>query len=101
VTDYEIVWRPGARADLRALYDWIAVNSDTSTAFAYVGDLQAHVEELAYFPHRGTPRDDLALGMRTRPFRRRTVVAYRVVETRVEILGLLHAGQSSDKFTEI
>lgn len=88
-----IVWRPQARSDLQALYDWIAERSNPETAFDYVNAIDADVSELAYYPHRGTPRDDLVPGMQTRPFRRRTVIAYRVIGNRVEILRLVHAGQ--------
>lgn len=52
--------------------------------------------KLAEFPLRGTPRDDLMPGVRTIGYRRRTTLAYRVVDDVVEILVLVHAGQLLD-----
>lgn len=51
-----VVWRPRARADLLALYDWIAERADPDTAFAYTSGIEAHANRLATFPERGTPR---------------------------------------------
>ncbi len=93
---YAIVWRPAARNDLLALYEWIAERADPDTAFDYTSRIEAHAAKLAEFPERGTPRDDLVLGLRTTPYTRRTVIAYRVNGDEVEILRLVHAGQDWD-----
>lgn len=97
---HAVVWRPQARADLLALYDWIAERADPDTAFDYTSRIEAHAAKLAEFPERGTPRDDLVPGMRTVPYRRRTVIAYRVSGGAVEILRLVHAGQDWDMLDE-
>jgi toxin ParE1/3/4 len=88
-----IVWRPKARLDLLALYDWIAEQAAPKTAYDYTSNIEAHVAKLANFPERGTPRDDLVAGLRTIPYRRRTVNAYRVLEAGVEILALVYGGR--------
>lgn len=93
---YTAVWRPQARADLLALYDWIAERADPDTAFAYTSRIETHAAKLAEFPERGTPRDDLVPGLRTTPYRRRTIIAYRVIGNKVEVLRLIHAGQDWD-----
>ena len=90
---YRVVWRPLARADLLALYDWIAGHADPDTAFAYSSKIEAHAAKLATYPERGTPRDDLVPGLRTMPYRRKVVIAYRVLEDEVEILRLVHSGK--------
>ena len=87
-----VVWRQTATDDLYRLYDWIADRADPETAFAYTCAIEAHAAELAVFPERGTPRDDIAPGVRTLNFRGRTVIAYRVDEA-VELLRIFHAGQ--------
>jgi toxin ParE1/3/4 len=94
VKRHAVVWRPQARADLLALYDWIAERADAETAFDYTSRIEAHAAKLAEFPERGTPRDDLVPGMRTTPYRRRTIIAYRVTGRAVEVLRLVHAGQN-------
>ena len=100
MTPLPVVWRPAARGDLLALYDWIADRADLETAFAYASKIEALGERLADFPNRGTPRDDLVPGMRTVPYRRRVTIAYRVLEDRVEILRLLQSGQDWDALFE-
>ena len=89
-----VVWHPRARADLLALYDWIADRADPDTAFAWTSGIESHATKLATFPERGTPRNDLVPDLRTVVYRGRTVIAYRVSETEVEVLRLVHAGQN-------
>ena len=96
MTRFRIVWRPHARSDLLALYDWIADRTDPGTALDYTARIEAHVAGLAQFPRRGTSRDDLVPGLRTIPYRRRTVIAYRVLDESVEVLRLVHRGQHWD-----
>lgn len=97
---YRVVWRPKARNDLLALYEWIAEQADPDTAFEYASKIEAHAATLATFPERGTPRDNLAAGVRTSPYRRRTVIAYRALKDEVEILAIAHAGRDLGRVFE-
>jgi toxin ParE1/3/4 len=97
---YRVVWHRKARADLLALYDWIAEQADPDTAFDYTSKIEAHAAKLAQFPDRGTPRDELVPGMRTIPYRRRTVIAYRVLEGELEILAIVHGGRDLGRVFE-
>ena len=45
---------------------------------------------------RSTPAGDLVPGLRTMPYRRRTIIGYRAVDGRVEVLRLVHGGQEWD-----
>ncbi|UNU41494.1 type II toxin-antitoxin system RelE/ParE family toxin [Sphingopyxis sp. YF1] len=74
-----VVWRQTATDDLYRLYDWIADRADPDTAFAYTSAIEAHAADLATYPNRGTPRDDLAPGVRTLNFPGRTAIALAVV----------------------
>lgn len=89
---FRVVWRQTATDDLYRLYDWIADSADPDTAFAYTSAIEAHAADLATYPRRGTPRDDIAPGVRTLNFRGRTVIAYRVGDA-VEVLRIFHAGR--------
>ncbi|WP_194954150.1 type II toxin-antitoxin system RelE/ParE family toxin [Sphingopyxis solisilvae] len=89
---FRVVWRQTATDDLYRLYDWIADRADPDTAFAYTSAIEAHAADLATFTERGTPRDDIAPGVRTLNFRGRTVIAYWFGEI-VEVLRIFHAGQ--------
>ena len=64
MTPLPVVWRPAARGDLLALYDWIADRADLETAFAYASKIEALGERLADFPNRGTPRVILCIPYR-------------------------------------
>lgn len=59
-----------------------------------VGALVNHCERLAIFPYRGIVRDDILPGLRITHFRKRTVIAFVVLENRVEILGIFHGGRN-------
>ena len=88
----EIVWRRTAQRDLYERYDWIAERADPDTAFAWTSGIEAHVAKLSNFPDRGSPREDIAPGVRTLNYRGRTVIAY-LTGKRVEILRVFHAGR--------
>lgn len=87
-----VACRRAATDDLTRRYDGIAARADPETALAYTSFIEAHTADLAAYPHRGTPRDDIAPGVRTQNFRGPTVIAYRV-EAVVEELRIFHAGQ--------
>jgi toxin ParE1/3/4 len=100
VKHHSIVWRPRAQTDLLGLYDWIAEQADTSTAFDYTSKIEVAVSKLAEFPDRGAPRDDLFAGLRTIMYRRRTIIAYRVLADEVEVLRIVHGGRDLGRMFE-
>ncbi|MDQ0248049.1 toxin ParE1/3/4 [Sphingomonas kyeonggiensis] len=67
-----------AISDLVALHRWIAAEATPAIADEYIDRIETRVAALADFPDRGTPRDDLAPGLRTLSFERRLLIAYRV-----------------------
>lgn len=90
---HKVVLASDALNDLRSLYDHIAEAAGTGVADAYDARLRKTCVRLADFPRRGTPRDDLGEGVRTVPFERRAVIAYRVEGATVRILRVLHRGR--------
>jgi toxin ParE1/3/4 len=90
---YRIVWYRKAREDLLALYDWIDGQAGPEMANDYTNRIDAHAAKLGDFPHRGTPRNDLAPGLRTITYRRRTIIAYKVVGEEIQIWHILHGGR--------
>lgn len=89
-----VEWHAQARADLFALYDWVAERAGPDTAYAYTSRIQQRCETLAAFPRRGTPRDHLEPGPRSITFERRVVIAYRVEADRVLILRLIRTARN-------
>jgi toxin ParE1/3/4 len=90
---HEAIWRPEARDDLYAIYDWIAHQADPDTAFGYASRIEAFALRLSNFPNRGSPRFKLARGLRTVTFERRIIVAYRVVKDEAHIVRLIPASR--------
>jgi toxin ParE1/3/4 len=88
-----IIWAEEARQDLLALGRWIARDGDTATAAHYSRAIIAHAERLTAFPRCGSSRDDLAPGLRSIVYRRRTIIIYRASETAIEIIHIAHGGR--------
>lgn len=89
---YEVRVGPRALEDLDAVRRWIAERAGSDIAAAYLARIERFASGLSDLPHRGTPRDDLAPGLRTLAFERRATVAYVVQGRLVTILRVLHAG---------
>ena len=90
---HRIVFRPQARDDLLSLHRYIAERAGLSVAAGYIGRIEAACMGLADFPERGTRRDDLLAGLRTIGFERRATIAFRVMESPVEILAIAYGGR--------
>ena len=88
-----LAYRPSARADLHAIYRWISAQAGPDIALAYVLRIQDACGRLCDFPRRGTPRDDLAPGLRTLAFERKAVIAYFVEAETVRIARILQHGR--------
>lgn len=88
-----IVWRAAAQDDLLALHDWIAEQAGLRTALNYTAAIEHHVDKLSALPEWGPARPDLGPGIRTISYRRRTTIAYRVLEDAVEVVRLAHGGR--------
>lgn len=86
-----------ADADLDAIYRWIADRADPDTALRFVRRIRAACEQLADFPNRGTPHDDLVAGLRSIPFERRATIAYLVQGNEVRVARILYAGRDLTK----
>ncbi len=90
---HKVTFRPRAEADLFALYRYIADQSGTVRAGAYISRIEAACMALATFPKRGTRRDDILPGLRTIGFERRVTIAFRVLDDVVEIVAIAYAGR--------
>jgi len=91
--NYRVSLALKAKAQLDAIYDYIAAEASPETARRYTDAIIDKCHSLSDFPKRGTPRDDIRPGVRTLAFRRRVTIAYLVEPGEVTILGLFYAGQ--------
>lgn len=81
-----------AEQDLNDIYDYVA-RSSTTNAARLVQRLQEVCRLLAQFPHIGTARDDMRIGMRA--FADGSyVIFYEVTDDGVRMLRLLHGSRN-------
>ena len=90
---YRVIFTPEARDQLDALHAYIAAAADPETASRFVDGIIDHIATLSDFPKRGTPRDDLRMGLRTLAWRRRVTIAFVVEEVDVVIIGIFYGGR--------
>ena len=90
---YTVSFAPEVEAQLLSLYRYIAGKASPEIADRYLGAIVEHCEKSKDFAQRGTPRDDIRLGLRTTPFKRRVIIAYAVTNDRVIMLGIYYGGQ--------
>jgi len=89
----EVTYRPEAIADLQDIFRNIAETSQSPTiAAGVVGRITARCRRIGDVPFGGRPRDDLYPGLRTVPFERKAVIAYRVGDV-VEITNIFYGGR--------
>lgn len=65
---HAIVISPEARAQLEALYDYIAQATSDAVALNFTNAILDHVDTLRDFPMRGAARDDILPGLRQSDF---------------------------------
>ena len=100
---HRVVFSETASQDAEEIYNWVADRTGPQIAERYVDRIIDYCSTLQDFPNRGTPRDELAPGLRTTVFEGRVVIAYQVEKSSVRILRLLNRGRDvtrafSDEF---
>ena len=89
----KVRYRSEAIADLDWIFDAILrVSANQITAERFVRRILARCRRIGNAPYGGRPRDDLEPGLRTVPFERRAVIAYRVTDA-VEITNVFYGGR--------
>lgn len=83
-----------ARADLFALYDWIADAASPTIALSYIERLETYCQEFDLASERGQLREDIRPNLRIVGFERRVTIAFTVEETRVIILRIFYGGRN-------
>jgi toxin ParE1/3/4 len=90
---HKVVFRPSARSDLFAIYNYIEQENGAARAGAYIDRIEAACMALSTFPERGSVRDAIGPGVRVVGFERRASILFRVDAEQVLILRVLHGGQ--------
>jgi toxin ParE1/3/4 len=91
---YSVSYREEAADDLAEIYRWVyAASLSPVTAERFLQRILALCEKIGSMPHGGQPRDDLLPGLRTFPFEKRAVIAYRLNGETVEITNVFYGGR--------
>jgi toxin ParE1/3/4 len=91
---FRITYRPDAVADLEELFRYLVRRGAAApVARRFVGRVRDRCRRICEAPLGGSPRDDLAPGIRIAPFERRAVIAYLVTGDRVEIVNIFYGGR--------
>ena len=90
---HKVVFRPSARSDLFAIYNYIEQENGAARAGAYIDRIEAACMALSTFPERGSVRDAIGPGVRVVGFERRASILFRVDGEQVLILRILYGGQ--------
>ncbi len=90
---YKIEYTQEARAQIFDIYNYIREAASPATAERYVNNIAGYCESLNLFPERGTKRDDLLKGVRITHYKKRCVIAFKVLQDTVVILGIFYGGQ--------
>lgn len=88
-----VVFAPEAEGQLDELYRYIADRATAQIADRYVTQVIDYCEGLGIYPTRGSARDDIRPGLRATSYKKRTVIAFAVLEDRLLIVGIFHGGQ--------
>jgi toxin ParE1/3/4 len=87
-----LIYSRQAQADLDDIFDFIAADNPRR-ARSYVEEITQTCRGLCDAPLIGTARPDLQPDLRIMTFRRRVVIAYRVMADRLEILRVFSGGR--------
>ncbi|WP_407518682.1 type II toxin-antitoxin system RelE/ParE family toxin [Methylobacterium oryzisoli] len=90
----EVAFRAEADDDLSQIYLWVyEASRSPQVAERFLDRLIGRCERIGDAPLGGRRRDDLEPGLRTVPFERTAVIAYRVEGDRVLITNVFYGGR--------
>jgi toxin ParE1/3/4 len=90
----KVEYRPEAYNDFAEIFEYILdISKNPSVARGFVLRLWERCERIGNAPHGGRPRDDLEPGLRTVPFEKSAVIAYKVEGDCVWIINIFYGGR--------
>jgi toxin ParE1/3/4 len=99
---FTVVFSASAKADLFAIYDYIADRAGEAIAVRFVERIEAYCLGFRDMPERGTKRDDLRPGLRTVGFRRRATILFEVENATAQVIihGIYYGGRNFGDLAE-
>jgi plasmid stabilization system protein ParE len=84
--NYRIRYHPLVARDLNAIAHWILDYAGADAAARKLAEIEAAIATLKATPHKGSLRDEIALGLRAIPAGRKSVIAFAVDDGAAEVL---------------
>lgn len=84
--NYRIRYHPLVARDLDAIVQWILDYAGPDAANRKLAEIEALIATLESTPHKGSLRDEIALGLRAIPAGRKAVIAFVVDDDAAEVL---------------
>lgn len=94
---YTVIFSPEAEEQLVELYRYVAGSASPEAAAEFTDAIVRHCEKLKDFPRRGTTRDDIRPGLRITHYKKRTIIAFMVLDDTVAVLGIYYGGQNYEE----
>ena len=91
----QIRFSESAKQDLRDIWRGLAEYSGLAFADSTLANIESKFRLLAQFPSSGIMRDELLVGLRSYPAGD-FVIFYRILETTVEVVRILHGRRDID-----
>jgi plasmid stabilization system protein ParE len=88
-----VIFTPEAEQQLVELYRYIAAAASPDVAAHFTDAIVEFCEGLSQFPHRGVARDDIRPGLRTIAYRKRTIIAFAIMDDTIAIVGVFYGGR--------
>lgn len=90
----QVRFREEAIADLEEVIAYLAdQGADQTVIRGFIGRIRRQCEKIGDSPNGIPSREDLGPGIRIAPFERSAVIAYRVVESTLEIVNVFYGGR--------
>jgi toxin ParE1/3/4 len=90
----KVTFRREARADLADIFKSVLdMSKSVGIDRSFVLRIRDRCERIGNVPFGGRPRDDLETGLRTVPFEKSAVIAYKVENDRVRIINIFYGGR--------
>jgi len=94
-----VTYRRSALIDLQNIYNSVfEISQNHLTARRYVERIENRCDRIGFAPRGGRPRNDLETGLRTVPFERSALIAYKVDDNRVDITNIFYGGRDYQAF---
>jgi toxin ParE1/3/4 len=90
----EVRFRPEATNDLSAIFLYVLeLSRSQKTSRGFVRRIRERCERIGDAPFGGRARDDLETGLRTVPFEKSAVIAYKVDSECIKIINIFYGGR--------